>query len=94
MKKADLVDAVSFVSGGHGALILRKLFMAQGTVKFFSDQKGYGFITPDDGSEEVFVHYSAIDSADNHKLLHEGDKVEYEVERSSKGLQAASARVI
>ncbi|KFI72478.1 cold-shock DNA-binding domain protein [Bifidobacterium minimum] len=63
--------------------------MAQGTVKFFNDQKGYGFITPDDGSEDVFVHYSVI-QGEGHRTLHENDKVEFESESSPKGLQATS----
>lgn len=61
--------------------------MAQGTVKFFSSAKGYGFITPDDGGDDVFVHYSAIQS-DGFRTLEQGDKVRYEAERSPKGMQA------
>jgi CspA family cold shock protein len=61
--------------------------MAQGTVKWFSDEKGYGFIRPDDGSEDVFVHHTGI-AGDGFKSLEEGDKVTYEVSQGRKGLQA------
>ena len=63
--------------------------MTQGTVKFFNNGKGYGFITPDEGDEDVFVHYSVIQS-EGFKTLNEGDIVEYEVEKGPKGLQAIS----
>ena len=67
--------------------------MTQGTVKWFNGEKGYGFISPDDGSADVFVHYSVI-QADGFQKLDEGDKVEFEVEQGPKGLQAKSARKI
>ncbi|MHC4479707.1 MAG: cold-shock protein [Planctomycetota bacterium] len=63
--------------------------MAQGKVKWFSDQKGYGFITPDDGSKDVFVHHSAIEGV-GFKTLSEDDVVQYEVEEGPKGLRAAN----
>jgi cold shock protein len=66
--------------------------MATGTVKWFSNDKGYGFITPDDGSKDVFVHHSAI-QGEGYKNLAEGAKVEYEVEEGPKGPQARSVRV-
>ena len=65
-------------------------YMAQeGTVKWFSEEKGYGFISPDEGSADIFVHYSAIDG-DGFKVLDEGEKVSFEVTEGKKGLQAAN----
>jgi CspA family cold shock protein len=61
--------------------------MPQGTVKWFNSEKGYGFITPDDGSEDLFVHYSAI-SGSGFRSLDEGDKVTYEAARGRKGMEA------
>ncbi len=65
--------------------------MATGTVKWFSDDKGFGFITPDDGSKDVFVHFSAI-VADGHRTLAEGAKVSYETEPSDKGPRAVDVK--
>lgn len=65
--------------------------MATGTVKWFSSEKGYGFVTPDDGSADVFVHFSAI-QMEGYKSLEEGQKVEYDVTQGQKGPQAANVR--
>ena len=59
-----------------------------GTVKWFSGAKGYGFIAPDDGGADVFVHFSAIQTA-GFRTLEEGDRVEFSVEQGQKGAQAA-----
>ena len=67
--------------------------MPTGTVKWFNDDKGYGFIEADDGSKDVFVHHSAI-TGEGFKSLAEGAKVEYEVEQGPKGPQAQSASAI
>jgi CspA family cold shock protein len=61
--------------------------MAQGTVKWFSDDKGYGFITPDEGGEDLFVHHSGI-AGEGYKSLDEGAKVSYEATQGRKGMQA------
>ena len=67
--------------------------MATGTVKWFSNDTGYGFITQDDGGKDVFVHHSAI-SGQGYKTLAEGARVEYEVEEGPKGPQARDVRAV
>ena len=65
--------------------------MARGKVKWFNDAKGFGFISNDDGSGDVFVHFSSIQS-DGFKTLAEGDAVEYDIETSDKGPKAANVK--
>ena len=65
--------------------------MAIGTVKWFNDAKGYGFITPDDGGEDLFAHFSAINS-NGFKSLKEAQRVTFEVTAGPKGKQAANIR--
>jgi CspA family cold shock protein len=65
----------------------------QGTVKWFNGTKGFGFITPDDGSEDVFVHHSGIDG-DGFKSLQENDKVDFEKTKGDKGPKAEVVRLV
>ncbi|MDT4910932.1 MAG: cold shock protein [Pseudonocardiales bacterium] len=65
----------------------------QGTVKWFNAEKGFGFIAPDDGSADVFVHYSEIQGS-GFKSLDEGQQVEFEVGQGQKGPQAQSVRAV
>jgi CspA family cold shock protein len=66
--------------------------MATGTVKWFNETKGFGFITPEDGSKDVFVHFSAI-QGDGFRTLVEGQTVTFDVENSPKGPQATQVTV-
>jgi len=67
--------------------------MAQGTVKWFNNEKGFGFIAPDDGGDDVFVHFSAI-TGSGYKSLDENQRVEFETTQGQKGVQAANVRAI
>jgi len=64
--------------------------MINGTVKFFNDEKGYGFITPDDGGKDVFVHANGLDGI----RINEGDKVSFETEEGKKGLNAVNVSIV
>jgi CspA family cold shock protein len=66
--------------------------MASGTVKWFNDAKGYGFIEQDGGGNDVFVHFSSI-QADGFRTLREGQRVTFDIEHDAKGLRAANVRV-
>jgi cold shock protein len=63
--------------------------MATGTVKWFNDAKGFGFITPDEGGEDVFLHHTAI-KMEGFRTMSEGQRVEFDVARGPKGLQASN----
>ena len=67
--------------------------MVKGTVKWFSNQKGYGFITPESGSDDVFVHHKSI-LGEGYKSLQEGQQVEFEVEQGQKGEQAVQVKAL
>jgi len=69
--------------------LFKILMMNNGTVKFFNESKGYGFITPDDGGKDIFVHVNGL--IDD---IREGDKVSYDSEEGRKGLNAMDVRVI
>ena len=67
--------------------------MATGTVKWFNNAKGYGFVTPDQGDQDIFIHFSAI-RMDGYKTLKEGQKVQFELEEGPKGLHAANLQAV
>ena len=67
--------------------------MAQGTVKWFNAEKGYGFIAPNEGGQDVFVHYSAI-TGTGYRSLEENQRVEYDVKQGSRGPEATNVRLI
>ncbi len=67
--------------------------MAEGTVKWFSNEKGYGFITPDDGTNDLFVHFSSI-AGDGYRSLDDGARVSYEAEEGPKGPVATNVQTI
>ena len=78
-------------SSGADRLLVRMSEMATGTVKWFNDSKGFGFITPDEGGEDLFAHFSAIQSS-GFKSLQENQRVAFEVTTGPKGKQASNIR--
>ncbi len=84
------------VSAGRMQKFFRRFSILErltGRVKWFNAQKGYGFIVPDNGGKDLFVHYSAIQS-DGYKTLKEGQKVEFEIDQSDRGDKAVNVTVI
>jgi CspA family cold shock protein len=87
VKRRSGIKERSFYCGGAQGKKGGLQHLAQGTVKRFNEDKGYGFISPDEGSEDLFVHYSGI-AGDGFKSLEEGAKVSYEATQGRKGMQA------
>ncbi len=84
------------ISAGRMQKFFRRFSILErltGRVKWFNAQKGYGFIVPDNGGKDLFVHYSAIQS-DGYKTLKEGQKVEFEIDQSDRGDKAVNVTVI
>jgi CspA family cold shock protein len=88
----DCASMTKRVSGAPSAAA-KEAIMATGTVKWFNDAKGFGFITQDGGGDDVFCHHTAI-QAEGFRTLAEGQKVEFEVTKGPKGLQAQNVRPI
>jgi CspA family cold shock protein len=86
---------VALTGSGHGvrAVEIEDRIMAQGTVKWFNADKGFGFIAQDGGGEDVFVHFSAIQTQ-GYKSLDEGQKVEFDITQGPKGPQAENVRAV
>jgi cold shock protein len=81
------------VGGERNTSFLGNLQMATGTVKWFNDAKGFGFITPDGGGEDLFAHFSEIRS-EGFKSLQENQKVSFEVKKGPKGMQASNIQPV
>lgn len=89
MVKNFSVGFLHFLSKFGFYKIIRTILMAEGTVKFFNESKGFGFIQPSTGEKDIFVHVSGLQDD-----IRENDKVSYEVENGRKGLNAVNVRVI
>lgn len=86
-------ETIDITMAGHPSVYSHEgwISMTTGTVKWFSNTKGYGFISPEDGGEDVFAHFSAI-TMDGYKTLKGGQKVEFEIQTGDKGLFASNIR--
>jgi CspA family cold shock protein len=93
LRRRAVATALGFATVNPGDRPSRRNTVAQGTVKWFNADKGYGFIAPDDGTADVFVHHSAIE-ADGYRSLQDNQRVEYTPGRGTKGPQAEQVRPI
>ena len=91
LETADNSFRLCLLSEQDQKRVTKEVAMATGTVKWFNAEKGFGFIAPDDGSADVFAHFSAI-SGNGYRSLEEGQKVEFEVTQGQKGPQAENVR--
>ena len=91
--KGPVIRHRAFLCAKMRTYILWKKIMANGTVKWFNDAKGFGFITPDDGSKDLFAHFSEI-KANGFKTLAEGQKVTFEVKDGQKGPAACNIQPV
>lgn len=90
----DFCYRLSFALVFHFFIFLEShIFMATGTVKWFNDAKGFGFITPDEGNEDLFAHFSSI-NMEGFKTLKEGQRVSFDVTEGPKGKQAANIQKV
>jgi CspA family cold shock protein len=89
VRRSGLQGAAELFDSALVATRVREEVMSTGTVKWFNDAKGYGFITPDEGGEDLFAHFSAI-QMNGFKTLKEGQKVSFEIVQGPKGKQASN----